>query len=47
MVIKTINSKLKFKKPFLDLKILFKINNLYMSENIVLNISIKIKELLY
>ena len=44
---KKINSKLNFKKPFLDLKILDKINNLYMRKNIVLNISIKIKELLY
>ena len=44
---KKINSKLKFKKPFLDIKILDKINNLYMRKNIVLNISIKIKELLY
>ena len=44
---KKINLKLKFKKPFLDIKILDKINNLYMRKNILLNISIKIKELLY
>ena len=44
---KKINSKLKFKKPFLDIKILDKINNLYTRKSIVLNISIKIKELLY
>ena len=44
---KTIISKLKFKKPFLDIKILDKINNLYTRKSIVLNISIKIKELLY
>ena len=44
---KKINSKLKFKKPFLDINILEKINHLYMRKNIVLNISIKIKELLY
>jgi len=44
---KKINSKLNFKKPFLDIKILDKINNLYIRKSIVLNISIKIKELLY
>ena len=44
---KKINSKLKFKKPFLDIKILDKINNLYTRKSIALNISIKIKELLY
>ncbi len=43
---KKINSKLNFKKPFLDIKILDKINNLYIRKSIVLIISIKIKELL-
>ena len=44
---KKINSKLKFKKPYLDIKILDKINTLYTRKNIFLNLSIKIKELLY